>query len=162
MSEKNEAVTEKDVFLYIRSHPGCKKTDIVTGLRTNGWQVSHKLGKMIRSRVITESGTGKARCYRVAAEFENAEPTFKKTYTRHVSKYKPTIDVYKRMLEGKNLDRLDAPEDAKDLIRLYERHKSLSAWQLFEKFGVSTWLTTELRRLAKAHRKKTLIQSVQR
>jgi|GEM_PF-4565707 len=150
MDEKNEAVTEKEVFLYIRSHPGCKKTDIVTGLRTNGWQVSHKLRKMVNSSVITESGTGKSRFYRVAAEFENVEPNFKKESShsvRYVPRHKRVIEVYKKMLTGEELDKIDAPDDIKATIRLFEKYKSRSARQIADMTGLSAMLAADLRLL---------------
>ncbi|HEY3363268.1 MAG TPA: hypothetical protein VGK06_15985 [Methanosarcina sp.] len=152
MDEKNDAVvTEKEVFLYIRSHPGCKKMEIVEALYTNSWQVSHKLRKMIRSSVITESGTGKYRCYRVSAEFEKVEPTFKKASNRRQARYVPrhkrVIDVYKKMLTGEELDKIDAPDDVKATIRLFEKYKSRSAYQIWEITGIYTTLSAELRRL---------------
>jgi hypothetical protein len=150
MDEKNDAVvTEKEVFLYIRSHPGCKKTDIVTGLRTNGWQVSHKLRKMVNSSVITESGTGKSRFYRVAAELENSEPAFKKESNRprlrYVPRHKPIVSVYKRMLAGEELDNIDTTDEIKTTIRLFEKYKSHSAYQIWEITGIYTVLAAELR-----------------
>lgn len=151
MNEKNDAVvTELEVFRYIKCHPNCKKDEIVAGLQTNGWQVSHKLGKMVRSSVLIESGTGKARCYRIAAEFENVKPNFKKKSShsvRYVPRHKQTIDVYKRMLAGEELDRIDTSDEVRTTIRLFEKYKSRSAYQIWEITGIYTLLAAELRRL---------------
>lgn len=151
MSEKNDVITEREVFQYIRNNPNCKKTEIVEALHTNPWQVAHKLGKMTRLGVLIESETGKARCYRVTPEFENSEPAFKKEskypQMRYLPRHKRVIDVYKKMLSGEELDRIDTSDEIRATIRLFEKYKSRSAYQIYEITGIYATLAAELRRL---------------
>jgi hypothetical protein len=150
MSEKNDVITEREVFQYIRNNPNCKKTEIVEALHTNSWQVSHKLSKLTRLGVLVESGNGKACCYRVTAEFENVEPNFKKESShsvRYVPRHKRVIEVYKKMLTGEELDKIDAPDDIKATIRLFEKYKSRSARQIADITGLSAMLAADLRLL---------------
>lgn len=160
MEEKNDAViTERDIFLYIRSRPNCKKTDIAAALHTNFWQVSHKLRKLVNLKIITSAGTGKSRSYRVSAKFEDVEPIFNKKsmhpQMRYVPRHKPVIDVYKKMLAGEELDKIDAPDDVKATIRLFEKYKSRSARQISDMTGMSAMLAADLRLL---NRKKLKVQ----
>lgn len=155
MKEKNGAiVTEKELFAYIRDHPGITKAELIAGLRTNSLQIAHKLKKFAMCGFITESDDK----YQAAAEFSNVTPKLKTRSVRHPSKYLPVIAAYKHVLAGEDLDKIDAPDDVKNTIRLFEKYRSLSACQIREKTGLSTWLTVELRALRKAQRKATLAQ----
>lgn len=151
MDEKNDAATEKDVFLYIQDHPGCMKNAIVMALRTNPWLITHKLANLRETCLITETGEGKLKKYTVVPEFADSEPVFPKKHlhqhNRRVAHSAQVVDAYKKMLAGEELDRIEAPDDVKSTIRIFEKYKSRSARQITDITGISITTAANLRDL---------------